>query len=74
MSVLVRSAFWLVLGAGCSSVATCGQKGPLELPEGGDQTSFGRDAIAGVEPCMPPVDHERKQAALRRPVHHVVRA
>ena len=24
---------WLVVGGFCSTVATCGQKGPLELPD-----------------------------------------
>ncbi len=24
---------WLLVGALCSTVATCGQKGPLELPD-----------------------------------------
>ena len=30
---LAKPAFWLIVGTFCSTVATCGQKGPLELPE-----------------------------------------
>ena len=30
---LAKSALWLIVGTLCSTVATCGQKGPLELPE-----------------------------------------
>lgn len=81
MSVLARCSLSLVLGALCSTVATCGQKGPLELPLAADRVPFGRDVVARpafvvarVELRAPPVEHGWAQAPPPRPVDHAVRA
>ena len=31
--MLERILHWLIVAAACGTVATCGQKGPLELPD-----------------------------------------
>lgn len=74
MSVLIRCALLLVLGTLCSTVATCGQKGPLELPVGGDRGPFGGDVVARVEPCALRVDRGRAHAPTVRLVDHALRA
>ena len=31
--IVGNGVLWLAVGVACSSVATCGQKGPLEMPD-----------------------------------------
>ena len=38
---------WILLALLISSVATCGQKGPLHLPEDGPEGAAGANAAAG---------------------------
>ena len=62
-----RIARWLFVGMFCASVATCGQKGPLELPE--------PEAVTDVVPSRQhdssgrfAGDHKGRPYGVRQPV------